>query len=123
MFRRSISFFRVVAVSWTGVVGAQQSASAPISDVHYEVTFTRANATRRVVNSAMSFTIGGSEPVLLSLPAWTPGSYEIANFSRNVANFSAEESGSVLQWDKVDQDTWRVRPAGAAVFLAIPRVA
>src|SRR6187431_528251 len=83
--------------------------SAPISDVGYEVTFTRANAARRQVRSAMTFTVGGTEPVLLSLPAWTPGAYEIGNFARDIANFSAEEEGSSLAWDKVDADTWRVR--------------
>jgi len=86
--------------------------SAPISDVGYEVTFTRANAARRQVRSAMTFTVGGTEPVLLSLPAWTPGAYEIGNFARDIANFSAEEGGSSLAWDKVDADTWRVRPRG-----------
>jgi len=92
---------------------AQAAAtSAPITDISYDVTFTRANAARRQVSSAMTFTVGGTEPVLLSLPEWTPGSYEIDNFARNVANFAAEEAGTALSWDKVDPDTWRVRPRG-----------
>ncbi len=88
------------------------ATSAPITDISYEVTFTRANAERRQVSSAMTFTVGGTEPVLLSLPKWTPGAYEIANFARDVADFTAEEAGSALSWDKVDPDTWRVRPRG-----------
>jgi predicted metalloprotease with PDZ domain len=88
------------------------ATSAPITDIRYDVTFTRANGERRHVSSAMTFTVGGTEPVLLSLPRWTPGAYEIDNFSRNVANFSAEEAGSALSWDKIDPDTWRVRPRG-----------
>ena len=88
------------------------ATSAPITDISYDVTFTRANGERRQVTSAMTFTVGGTEPVLLSLPEWTPGAYEIDNFARNVANFSAEESGTSLSWDKVDPDTWRVRPRG-----------
>jgi predicted metalloprotease with PDZ domain len=86
--------------------------SAILSDIRYEVTFTRANAEQRSVASAMTFTVGGSAPVILSLPAWTPGAYEIDNFARNVSNFAAEESGNSLKWDKVDPDTWRVQPAG-----------
>ncbi len=88
------------------------ATSAPITDIRYDVTFTRANSERRQVSSAMTFTVGGTEPVLLSLPKWTPGAYEIDNFARDVANFSAEEGGSSLSWDKVDPDTWRVRPRG-----------
>ncbi len=88
------------------------ASSAPITDIRYEVTFTRANGARRQVASAMTFTVGGTEPVLLSLPAWTPGAYEIANFARDVLNFSAEQAGTSLAWDKIDPDTWRIRPRG-----------
>ena len=92
---------------------AQASAtSAPITDIRYEVTFTRANGERRQVTSAMTFTVGGTDAVLLSIPKWTPGSYEIDNFARDVANFSAEQAGATLAWDKLDPDTWRVRPRG-----------
>src|SRR5258705_8045894 len=89
------------------------TASAPIADIRYEVTFSRANAERRVVSSGMTLTVGGNAAVILSLPAWTPGAYEISNFARNVANFSAEEAGNSLGWDKLDPDTWRVRPRSA----------
>ena len=92
--------------------GQAVATSAPITDIRYDVTFTRANAERRQVSTAMTFTVGGTEPVLLSLPEWTPGAYEIDNFARNVANFAAEEAGTALSWDKVDPDTWRVRPRG-----------
>ncbi len=77
------------------------------------MTFTRANAERRLVSSVMSFTVGGTAPVILSLPAWTPGAYEISNFARNISAFSAEESGTSLSWDKLDPDTWRIRPQSA----------
>ena len=87
--------------------------SAVVTDIRYEVTFTRANAEQREVSSAMTFTVGGNAPVILSLPAWTPGAYEIDNFARNVSNFSAEERGTSLKWDKLDPDSWRILPSGA----------
>ena len=104
----------LVALLLLGPVGRASAqgvaTSAPITDVSYDVTFTRANAERRQVSSVMTFTVGGREPVLLSLPKWTPGAYEIDNFARDVANFAAEEAGSALSWDKIDPDTWRIRP-------------
>ncbi|MEA2766164.1 MAG: hypothetical protein QOK07_2568 [Gemmatimonadaceae bacterium] len=110
MNRTIILFLAAIA----NLAGGQSTAtSAPITGVSYEVTFTRANAERRVVSSAMSFTVGGTAPVILSLPAWTPGAYEISNFARNVSSFSAEESGNSLTWDKLDPDTWRIRPQSA----------
>jgi predicted metalloprotease with PDZ domain len=98
----------VPAVAWSQTI----ATSAPLTNIRYEVTFTRANAERRLVSSAMTFTVGGDAPVILSLPAWTPGAYEISNFARNVSDFAAEEAGNSLAWDKLDPDTWRVRPRG-----------
>jgi predicted metalloprotease with PDZ domain len=91
------------------------STSAPIRDVHYDVTFTRANGQQRSVDVAMTFAPAGTgtSPVVLSLPAWTPGAYEISNFSRWVVGFEVTGDGKPLTWDKLDYDTWRIRPAGA----------
>jgi predicted metalloprotease with PDZ domain len=90
-----------------------QPASAPISRVSYKVTFNKASAASRVVTSEMSFDVSGSGPVLLSLPSWTPGEYEIMNFARNVSLFAASESGASIGWERTDPDTWRVHPARA----------
>lgn len=113
--------FSVAAVGLliAGMAGAQQpsrsdSVSAPIRDVRYDVTFMRANGARRTVDVAMSFATAGTSPVVLSLPAWTPGAYEISNFVRWTTDFEVtSEDGRALTWDKLDYDTWRIRPAGA----------
>ena len=90
------------------------SVSAAIRDVHYDVSFTRADAEHRLVGVSMTFATTGTAPVLLSLPAWTPGAYELSNFARWVTEFEATaENGKSLAWDKLDYDTWRIRPAGA----------
>ncbi|HEY8106997.1 MAG TPA: hypothetical protein VIE46_12890, partial [Gemmatimonadales bacterium] len=88
--------------------------SAPISNIRYDVGFDSATAARRTVQVAMSFDVGaGAAPVLLSIPAWTPGAYEISNFARWISGFSATVGDRTLFWDKADPDTWRIRPAGA----------
>ena len=102
----------VVGTSVSDASAQAVATSAPIADISYEITFTRANGEQRRVSSAMTFTVGGKEPVVLSLPRWTPGAYEIDNFARDVADFEAEQGGSTLSWDKVDGETWRVRPLG-----------
>ena len=96
-----------------GPRGAPGSRSAPIADVRYEVAFDSAAARARTLRVAMSFTVAGRDPVVLSLPAWTPGAYEISNFARWVSRFeAADDAGRALPWEKADQDSWRVRPAG-----------
>ena len=61
----------------------------------------------------MSFDVADNAPVLLSLPAWTPGAYEISNFARWVSAFRPEQGGAELRWDKLDYDTWRLQPTHA----------
>jgi predicted metalloprotease with PDZ domain len=92
---------------------AGRAASAEVSDIRYDVTFDHASAAQRLVKVATSFTVAGTGPVLLSLPEWTPGAYEISNFARWVVDFSPTGDGHALAWGKQDYDTWRIEPAGA----------
>jgi len=88
--------------------------SAPVSDIVYDVTFDSASAMRRSLRVAMSFGVASDAPVILSIPAWTPGAYEISYFARGVVGFTAKGNGDrTLEWDKLDYDSWRVRPAGS----------
>ena len=87
--------------------------SAPLANLRYEVTFDSASAAQRTLKVTVTFDVGGAGHVLLSFPAWTPGSYEIANFARFLTEFSATAGGKSLDWDKLDYDTWRIDPAGA----------
>jgi predicted metalloprotease with PDZ domain len=104
----------LVSLSPYGRLSAQTAAqSAPISGVRYEVTFDPSTAATRTLRVGMTFDVTGAGPVLLSLPAWTPGAYEISNFARWVSNFAATSGGRALGWDKLDYDTWRVRADGA----------
>ena len=82
--------------------------SAAISDVHYAVTFKAVQGLERVVDVSMSFIASGGDPVVLSLPIWTPGDYEVSWFARNVSRFSATTHGRALTWDKVGPNTWRI---------------
>jgi predicted metalloprotease with PDZ domain len=87
--------------------------SVPISNIRYDLTFDSTTARNRIIKVAMSFDVGGNGPVLLSLPSWTPGAYEVSNFARWVLNFSASTGPKAVRWDKLDYDTWRLQPAGA----------
>jgi predicted metalloprotease with PDZ domain len=100
-------------------VGAQaptrdaRPVSADVQDIRYDVTFDRTTSASRTVKVAMTFSVAGGGPVLLSLPEWTPGAYEISNFARWAFDFAAKGDGRDLTWSKQDYDTWRVEPAGA----------
>lgn len=93
---------------------ARPAISAPVQDLQFEVQAGRAELAASMLEVVVRFRAEGRAPVLLSLPAWTPGAYEIANFARNVSQFEARQGGAPLRWDKLDPDTWRVRPAAAS---------
>ena len=114
---RRAAALAVAAILAPGLAAAQRAAgplrSAPVSNLRYEVTFTAATARERSLSVALTFDAASREPVLLSLPAWTPGAYEVSDFAHWVSAFDATQRGAPVTWDKVDPDTWRVRPAGA----------
>ncbi len=84
----------------------------PATNIRYELTFDSVTASRRTVHVGMHFDVAAATPVLLSVPAWTPGAYELSNYARKVSAFEARSAGRALVWDKTDYDTWRVRPTG-----------
>ncbi len=58
----------------------------------------------------------------LVMPVWTPGSYMIREFERNVQDFAADVDGHMLEWTKTDKNTWRVKTNGARQWRATYRV-
>jgi predicted metalloprotease with PDZ domain len=106
-------------VTVPALLPAQQQAppaaprSVPVTNLRYEITFDSTTAQRNVIAVAVSFDVADKGLVLLSLPSWTPGSYETSNFARFVSGFSPRAADKPLDWDKLDYDTWRIDPAGA----------
>ncbi len=103
----------LVSTVATAQTAPAPARSAPITSLKYEVTFDSATAQTRTIKVAVDFDVAGPGPVLLSFPAWTPGSYELSFFARWVSNFAALAGETALKWDKLDYDTWRVQPQGA----------
>jgi len=101
--------FVLLSLTLAGAAGAQAERSIPVKGIEYQVTFDSSTAESRIIKVGMSFTTSGQGSVLLSLPEWTPGAYEVGNFARFINEFSPSEDNAPLDWDKTDKDTWRVR--------------
>jgi predicted metalloprotease with PDZ domain len=75
--------------------------------VRYEVSV--ASAEGHLYHVKAAFPTTGTDTLLVSLPAWSPGNYEIQNYARFVRHFAAQDAaGNPLFWDRLDKDTWRV---------------
>ena len=77
--------------------------------VRYEVSIVQGQ-----FHVSAEFPARGRDTLFVSLPAWSPGNYEIQNYARYLHDFAARNpSGQPLRWDRADKDTWRVWPAGS----------
>jgi len=83
------------------------STSVAAQTVRYDVTLT--STAQHEFHVAADFPAAGKETLFVSLPAWSPGNYEIQNYARYVHGFGAKNpAGQSLRWDRGDKDTWRV---------------
>ncbi len=88
------------------LVAVPLSAQSP-TPVKYDVSIPAPAA--RLFHVSAEFPARGKDTLYLSLPAWSPGSYEIQNYARYVRHFAAKNpQGQPLFWDRFDKDTWRV---------------
>ncbi len=62
------------------------------------------------------------EKTELKMPVWTPGSYLIREYARQVQAFSVNASGSPLMWRKINKNTWQVDSKGLKEFVAVYQV-
>ncbi len=103
-------------------VTSAPSTSAPVTDLQFEVTAGRAEVANGQVDVTVRFRVAGTQPVVLSMPSWTPGSYSLDHFAREVSGFDAKQGATAVRWDKLDPDTWRLHPERAGEVVLTYRV-
>jgi predicted metalloprotease with PDZ domain len=104
----------VLAIGAAAPMSAQTlRSSAPITDVHYEITADSVSVGRHQLGVSMSFQVAGTAPVVLALPAWSPGHYVLLWFARRVSQFIPEQNGTLLDWKHLDYQTWEITPRSA----------
>lgn len=98
------------------------AASAPVTDLHFEVAARISEVINGYLDVTMRFRVASTQPVVLSMPSWTPGSYSLDRFAREVSGFQASQGSTEVRWDKLDPDTWRVRPERVGEVVLTYRV-
>jgi predicted metalloprotease with PDZ domain len=79
--------------------------------IGFEVCFTEPQAHYAEVE--MNISGINKEFIDIKMPVWTPGSYLVREFSKNVEGFKASVAGKALRFEKVRKNIWRVYGAGA----------
>src|SRR5258708_8473881 len=79
---------------------------SPMTQVHYTVSLPDPNS--HLVRVRMEVQGLPGESTDFVMPAWTPGSYKVRDYAKNIQDFSAGKA----PWRKIDKSRWRVA-AGA----------
>jgi len=110
--RTRLRILLFAVITFAGRVQAQSRlpTSAPLTNIRYEITADSAALRSRQLVVTMRFAVRSTRPVLLALPAWSPGHYVLLWFASRVSDFSATAGGRTLVWRKVDYQTWMIAP-------------
>jgi len=94
------------------VMNNSTSQAADNIQISYTVIFPQAQAHYAEIEMSIS---GLKQNSLdLKMPVWTPGSYLIREFSKNVESFSAESDGKPLDAKKIRKNIWQIQTANAS---------
>ena len=53
------------------------------------------------------------DEIVIQLPAWRPGRYELGNFAKNIQKWAAfDEEGNALKSEKITKDSWKIQTTG-----------
>ncbi|WP_341527093.1 M61 family metallopeptidase [Nostoc sp. UHCC 0302] len=64
-----------------------------------------------------------SSPILdLKLPVWTPGSYLVREYAKNLQDFAAFAENKPLAWQKISKNHWQVEKTGVSELTVRYRI-
>src|SRR3989304_4908408 len=76
--------------------------------MNYKITYTQPN--NHYIDIEYTIDKVNSNELLIQLPAWRPGRYELGNFAKNVQKWEAfDEKGKSLKCEKISKDLWSVQ--------------
>jgi len=89
-------------------VNISNAASTP--QISYTVTFPQAQA--HYVDIEMTITNLKQPDLVLKMPIWTPGSYLIREFAKNIEGFNASTNGKTIAFKKTRKNWWSINTQG-----------
>ncbi|WP_295720748.1 PDZ domain-containing protein [Mucilaginibacter sp.] len=82
------------------------SEAQTTANIFYTVSFPEAQA--HYADIEMHITGLKQNALDLKMPVWTPGSYLIREFAKNIEAFSANINGKIVASPKINKNTWRI---------------
>lgn len=108
-------------MTYPAIAPAQTTTpSSQPEPIRYTVSFPQPQT--HYVQVAVTVPTASRPTVDLMMAVWTPGSYLVREFERNVEGVAAESNGRSLAVDKADKNRWRVTTGGASSVTVTYRV-
>ena len=96
------------------------SNAAAGPQINYTLTFPEAQA--HYIDVEMTISGLQQSTLNLKMPVWTPGSYLVREFSKNIESFAAEAGGKALAVKKTRKNIWQISNGSAATVKVNYRV-
>lgn len=119
MHRRRV----LCAAAWLVLLPLAVAAQTSPVEISFTVAMSRPHTHLFEIDINIKRASNGPQEEMLVMPVWTPGSYMVREFARNVQDFTASDAaGQPLKWEKTNKNTWRVVTNGARAWHATYRV-
>jgi len=99
-------FFSLILI----LMSTNISTAATMPQISYTVTFPEAQA--HYADVEMTISNLKQNTLVLKVPVWTPGSYLIREYAKNVEAFSVSAKGNVLPFIKTRKNWWSINTQG-----------
>lgn len=94
-------------------------ASAPAREALLEISYVvdASHVERGKLSVVMTIAGNAADEAQVAIPAWAPGAYHIAEYSKNLSNVRASDpAGAILACSRVDDRTWKIKAGRAESF-------
>lgn len=76
--------------------------------------FSYSLSHQQLIDIVFEFETNLNKSILVRLPRWRPGRYELGNFAKNIQSFKVFDSeGNKLDFEKTEKDAWLIHTNGA----------
>ena len=83
-----------------------------------QYTFSYTKPHRHFIDIEMRVSEHLSSELIVQLPAWRPGRYELGNFAKNIQYFKVfDAQGLPLKFQKITKDTWKISTANSSEIV------
>lgn len=97
-------------------IGVQET----VPTIHYQVAMPQPETHLFEVSLQI---INHTLPILdLKMPVWTPGSYLVREYAKNLQDFAAYAGGKPLSWRKISKNHWQINKDGVSEVTITYRV-